>query len=132
QRQVAQHLDTGRIQVIDAVRDDDDVLQIRSAALERQHGFLEEGDVGEVKRGTVRVSIPGRILPYMYAANETMIPVRMPFWMFGANASVATNVAIAAMPSSRLARQLRRKASRSTSPTTASMITAASTGFGRW
>ena len=48
--------------------------------------------------------------PYMNAASEMMMPVRMPFWMLGANASVATNVAVAAMPSSRLARQLRRKA----------------------
>jgi hypothetical protein len=38
--------------------------------------------------------------PYMYAANETMMPVRMPFWILGANASVATNVAVAATPSS--------------------------------
>ena len=70
--------------------------------------------------------------PYMYAASETMIPVRMPFWILGANASVAMNVAVAATPSSRLARQLRLKASRSSRLNTASMMTAASTGLGRW
>ena len=32
-----------------------------------------------------------------------MMPARMPFWMFGAKASVATNVAVPAMPSSWLA-----------------------------
>src|SRR5512142_1473995 len=47
----------------------------------------------------------GRIMRYSSSDSDRMMPTRMPSWMLGANASVATNVVTAAMPSSRLARQ---------------------------
>ena len=50
-----------------------------------------------------------------------MMPVRMPFWMFGAKPKVATNVAVAATPSSRLASQARRNDLTSIRLNTASM-----------
>ena len=61
-----------------------------------------------------------------------MMPVRMPFWMLGANNSVATNVTVPATPSSMLARQALRMMRMFTRLVTAIMMMAASTALGRW
>ena len=59
-------------------------------------------------------------------------PTMMPLSRCGANASVATKVTTAAMPSCLLACQACLMAPKLIRPITAMMITAASTACGRW